>query len=157
MIWRIAQQWICDSGIIQFFITWNFFTVLSNHTALCLMSVTQFTSQWLKRMTLKLLNTLLTTISIQQQSQSIKMLSWFIRFTTTMFRRLSFCNQFSFIFKYDFKASYIISSDNESDNYVLFADSKNNCDACNFWESEHKDHSQSSVKNWISYKQQSHH
>ena len=75
----------------------------------------------------------------------------------TMFRRLSSHNQFSFTFKYDFKVSYIISSDNENDNYILFTDSENNHDACNFWELKHKDYSQSSVKNWVSCEQQFHH
>ena len=144
-------------NIIQFLIMWNSFTALNDCTVLCLMSVTQFTSQWLKKTALELLNTLLITISTQQQSQSIKMLSWFIKSATTMFKKLSSCNQFSFMLKYDLKALYVISSDDENDDYVLFTDSENNCDAHNFWELKHKNHSQSSVKNWISYKQQSHH
>ena len=131
--------------------------MFSDCITLCSMSATQFTSQWLKKMTLKLSNTLLTMISTQQWSQLIRMSGWFIRFIMIIFRRLSSCNQFSFTFKYDLKASYIISSNNESDNYVLFTDSENNCDTCNFWEPEHRDYSQSSVKNWISHKQQSHH
>ena len=72
----------------------------------------------------------------------------------TTFRRLSSCNQFSFMLKYSFKALYVISSNNESDNYVLFADSENNCNAHNFWELKHRDHSQSSVKNWVLCEQQ---
>ena len=157
VIWRIAWQWICDLSIVQFFIMWNFFVVLDNHTALCSMFVTQFTSQWLKRMTLELLNTSLTIISTQQQSQSIRMLNWFIKSAMTMFRRSFSHNQFSFTFKYGLKALYVISSDDENDDYVSFADSENNHDTCNFWELKHRDHSQSSVKNWVSHKQQSHH
>ena len=146
-VWRIAWQWICDSDIIQSLIIWNSFAVFDKCIALCSMLTTQSTFQQLKRMTFELLNTSLTTISTQQQSQSIRMLGWFIRFTTTMFRRLFSCNQFFFTFKYDLKASYIISSDNEDDDYILFTDSENNCDACNFWELKHKDYSQSFVKN----------
>ena len=153
-VWRIAQQWICDLDTVQSFITWNSFIMLDDHTALCSMSATQFTSQQLKRTALELLNTSLIMISIQQQSQSIRVLNWFIRSVMTMFRKLSLHNQFSFMLKYDFKAPYIISSDDENDNYVLFTDSENNCDACNSQELEHKNHSWSSVKNWISHEQQ---
>ena len=131
--------------------------MLDNHAVLCLMFATQFISQWLKRMTLKLLNTSLTTILTQQQSQLIRTSDWFIKSVTTTFKRLSFCNQFFFMFKYDFKVSYIILSNDESDNYVLFADSENNCDAHNFWKLKHRNHSQSFIKNWVLCKQQSHH
>ena len=64
-----------------------------------------------------------------------------------MFRRSSSHNQFSFTFKYGLKVSYIISSDNESDDYILFTDSENNCDACNSQEPEHRNYSQSFIKN----------
>ena len=43
--------------------------------------------------------------------------------------------------KYDLKASYIILSNNEDDNYILFADSENNHGTYNSQEPEHKDHS----------------
>ena len=58
-----------------------------------------------------------------------------------MLKRLSSHNQFSFTFKYDFKALYIISSDDENDNYVSFTDSENNCDTHNSQELKHKDYS----------------
>ena len=103
------------------------------------------------------MNILLIMISTQQQSQLIRMSDWFIKFIMTIFKRLSSCNQFSFMFKYDLKALYIISSDNEDDDYVLFADSENNYDAHNSQKSEHKNHSWSSVESWVLCKQQSHH
>ena len=84
------------------------------------------------------------------------MLSWFIKFIMTTFRRLSSCNQFSFMPKYSLKASYIISSDNEDDDYVLFTGSGNNCGTHNSWEPEHRDHSQSFIKNWVLCEQQPH-
>ena len=64
-----------------------------------------------------------------------------------MFKRLSSCNQFFFTLKYSFKALYIILSDDESDNYILFADSENNYDVHNSQELKHRDYSQSFIKN----------
>ena len=108
----------------------------------------------MKKTALELSNTLLITISIQQQSQLIRMSDQFIKSVTTTFKKLSSCNQFSFIFKYSLKALYIILNNDENNDYVLFVDSGNNHDIHNFWESEHRNYSQSSVKNWVSHKQQ---